>query len=116
MADGGSESWSRAPDALPGCCYARTGHLLDGGTDVLPSRGQACSCFTRGVRAAGTRAHGLSCCSREDSGSPLLGRGRGSQMITALCGGVGGSKLVLGLYRTLPPDELIVVVNTADDL
>jgi LPPG:FO 2-phospho-L-lactate transferase len=37
-------------------------------------------------------------------------------MITALCGGVGGSKLVLGLYRTLPPNELNVVVNTADDL
>lgn len=37
-------------------------------------------------------------------------------MITALCGGVGGSKLVLGLYRTLPADELQVIVNTADDL
>jgi LPPG:FO 2-phospho-L-lactate transferase len=37
-------------------------------------------------------------------------------MITALCGGVGGSKLALGLYRTLPPDGLTVVVNTADDL
>lgn len=37
-------------------------------------------------------------------------------MITALCGGVGGSKLALGLYRALPPDELTVVVNTADDL
>ena len=37
-------------------------------------------------------------------------------MITALCGGVGGSKLVLGLYRVLPPDTLRVAVNTADDL
>lgn len=37
-------------------------------------------------------------------------------MITALCGGVGGSKLVLGLYRTLPSHELNVIVNTADDL
>lgn len=36
-------------------------------------------------------------------------------MITALCGGVGGSKLALGLYRTLPPDDLALVVNTADD-
>ncbi|HCG02903.1 MAG TPA: 2-phospho-L-lactate transferase, partial [Chloroflexi bacterium] len=36
-------------------------------------------------------------------------------MITALCGGVGGSKLVLGLYRTLPPGDLTVIVNTADD-
>ncbi|HLJ65834.1 MAG TPA: 2-phospho-L-lactate transferase [Chloroflexota bacterium] len=37
-------------------------------------------------------------------------------MITALCGGVGGSKLALGLYRILPPHELTVLVNTADDL
>lgn len=37
-------------------------------------------------------------------------------MITALCGGVGGSKLALGLYRHLPPDSLSVIVNTADDL
>jgi LPPG:FO 2-phospho-L-lactate transferase len=36
-------------------------------------------------------------------------------MIAALCGGVGGSKLVLGLYRTLPPGDLAVIVNTADD-
>jgi LPPG:FO 2-phospho-L-lactate transferase len=37
-------------------------------------------------------------------------------MITALCGGVGGSKLAFGLYRALPPDELTVLVNTADDV
>lgn len=37
-------------------------------------------------------------------------------VVTALCGGVGGSKLALGLYRTLPPDSLTVIVNTADDL
>lgn len=37
-------------------------------------------------------------------------------MITTLCGGVGGSKLVLGLYRVLPPESLTVIVNTADDL
>jgi LPPG:FO 2-phospho-L-lactate transferase len=36
-------------------------------------------------------------------------------MICALCGGVGGSKLALGLYNTLPPDELAIVVNVADD-
>jgi LPPG:FO 2-phospho-L-lactate transferase len=35
--------------------------------------------------------------------------------IAALCGGVGGAKLALGLYRTLPRDELSVVVNTGDD-
>lgn len=37
-------------------------------------------------------------------------------MIAALCGGVGGSKLALGLYRILPADSLALVVNTADDL
>lgn len=37
-------------------------------------------------------------------------------LVTALCGGVGGSKLALGLYRTLPADSLTVIVNTADDL
>src|SRR5437879_4365103 len=36
-------------------------------------------------------------------------------MIVALAGGVGGAKLAHGLYRTLPPRELTVVVNTADD-
>lgn len=36
-------------------------------------------------------------------------------MITAICGGVGGAKLALGLYRVLPPDDLSLVVNTADD-
>lgn len=32
-----------------------------------------------------------------------------------LTGGVGGAKLVLGLYRVLPPDELVVAINTGDD-
>ena len=37
-------------------------------------------------------------------------------MIIALSGGVGGAKLALGLARVLPPEELVVVVNTGDDL
>ncbi|HEX6289654.1 MAG TPA: 2-phospho-L-lactate transferase [Herpetosiphonaceae bacterium] len=36
-------------------------------------------------------------------------------MIVALAGGVGGAKLAHGLYQALPPDELTIVVNTADD-
>ena len=36
-------------------------------------------------------------------------------MIVALAGGVGGAKLAQGLYGVVPPTELIVVVNTADD-
>jgi LPPG:FO 2-phospho-L-lactate transferase len=35
--------------------------------------------------------------------------------VLALSGGVGGAKLALGLYRTLPPDMLTVVANTGDD-
>ena len=35
--------------------------------------------------------------------------------ILALCGGIGGAKLALGLYHTLPPGQLVVAVNTADD-
>ena len=37
-------------------------------------------------------------------------------MIVALAGGVGGAKLAHGLYRVLPPDDLTVIVNTADDV
>jgi LPPG:FO 2-phospho-L-lactate transferase len=36
-------------------------------------------------------------------------------MIVALAGGVGGAKLAQGLYHSLPPDQLTVIVNTADD-
>jgi LPPG:FO 2-phospho-L-lactate transferase len=36
--------------------------------------------------------------------------------IVALCGGVGGAKLALGLYRVLAPDTLTVIVNTGDDM
>jgi LPPG:FO 2-phospho-L-lactate transferase len=36
-------------------------------------------------------------------------------MIVALAGGVGGAKLAHGLAMSLPPEELTVIVNTADD-
>lgn len=35
--------------------------------------------------------------------------------VIALCGGVGGAKLAFGLTRVLAPDDLTIVVNTADD-
>lgn len=38
-----------------------------------------------------------------------------SAQVLALCGGIGGAKLALGLYRVLPPDALTVIVNTGDD-
>jgi LPPG:FO 2-phospho-L-lactate transferase len=34
---------------------------------------------------------------------------------TVLSGGVGGAKLVLGLYEILAPEQLSIVVNTGDD-
>jgi LPPG:FO 2-phospho-L-lactate transferase len=36
-------------------------------------------------------------------------------MIVALAGGVGGAKLALGLSEVLPPDRLLIAVNTGDD-
>lgn len=38
-----------------------------------------------------------------------------NQRIVALCGGVGGAKLALGLAHLLPPESLTVIVNTGDD-
>jgi LPPG:FO 2-phospho-L-lactate transferase len=39
----------------------------------------------------------------------------GARGVVALSGGIGGAKLALGLYRTLPADRLMVVCNTGDD-
>jgi LPPG:FO 2-phospho-L-lactate transferase len=36
--------------------------------------------------------------------------------IAALAGGVGGSKLLLGLYRVMDPADLTIIVNTGDDI
>ena len=38
------------------------------------------------------------------------------QKITALAGGVGASKLLLGLYEVLEPEALTIIVNTGDDI
>ncbi|MBI4446006.1 MAG: 2-phospho-L-lactate transferase [Acidobacteria bacterium] len=37
-------------------------------------------------------------------------------MITALAGGVGGAKFLLGLSRVLPPSDITVIGNTGDDI
>jgi len=39
-----------------------------------------------------------------------------SEKITALAGGVGASKLLLGLYQIMDPAALTIVVNTGDDI
>jgi LPPG:FO 2-phospho-L-lactate transferase len=39
----------------------------------------------------------------------------GHNKVLALCGGVGGAKLALGLARVLRPEQLTIVVNTGDD-
>lgn len=36
--------------------------------------------------------------------------------ITALAGGVGASKLLLGLYQEMDPEALTIIVNTGDDV
>jgi LPPG:FO 2-phospho-L-lactate transferase len=36
--------------------------------------------------------------------------------ITALAGGVGASKLLLGLYEVMDPSLLTTIVNTGDDI
>ncbi len=38
-----------------------------------------------------------------------------SGSFVALCGGIGGAKLALGLSRVLPAEKLTIVVNTGDD-
>jgi LPPG:FO 2-phospho-L-lactate transferase len=35
--------------------------------------------------------------------------------VLALCGGIGGAKLALGLSRVLAPEQLTIAVNTGDD-
>lgn len=35
--------------------------------------------------------------------------------IVALCGGIGGAKLALGLSKVVPAEKLTIIVNTADD-
>jgi LPPG:FO 2-phospho-L-lactate transferase len=37
-------------------------------------------------------------------------------MITALAGGVGASKLLEGLSRAMPPEDISIIVNTGDDI
>src|SRR3984957_9045858 len=37
-------------------------------------------------------------------------------MIVVLTGGTGGAKFVQGLAQVVPPEELIIIVNTGDDL
>jgi LPPG:FO 2-phospho-L-lactate transferase len=36
--------------------------------------------------------------------------------VTALAGGVGGSKLLLGFYRVMNPEDMTIIVNTGDDI
>ncbi len=44
-----------------------------------------------------------------------MGNDRGADTVLALCGGIGGAKLALGLYHELAPGQLVVAVNTGDD-
>lgn len=50
-----------------------------------------------------------------DDRSPLSFRQSQRSRVVALCGGVGGAKLALGLESTLGAGQLTIVVNTGDD-
>jgi LPPG:FO 2-phospho-L-lactate transferase len=39
-----------------------------------------------------------------------------TKTVTALAGGVGASKLLLGLYEVMDPSDLTIIVNTGDDI
>jgi len=36
--------------------------------------------------------------------------------ITALAGGIGASKLLLGLASVMPPEDITIIANTGDDI
>ena len=46
---------------------------------------------------------------------PMTTRHAATGRVVALCGGIGGAKLALGLDRVLDPGQLTVIVNTGDD-
>jgi LPPG:FO 2-phospho-L-lactate transferase len=53
---------------------------------------------------------------RHDGDRRDAGRhGSGRHAVVAICGGIGGAKLVLGLSRILLGDDLVAIVNTGDD-
>ena len=37
-------------------------------------------------------------------------------MLVALCGGVGAARMLSGLVRVVPPEEIVAVVNVGDDM
>ncbi len=45
----------------------------------------------------------------------MSGATGGAERWVALCGGIGGAKLALGLTKVLAPEQLTIVVNTGDD-
>lgn len=47
--------------------------------------------------------------------TPATDRHRPDASFVALCGGVGGAKLALGLAKVLGPEKLTIIVNTGDD-
>ncbi len=49
------------------------------------------------------------------TGRQELPKGKPHGDVVALCGGVGGAKLALGLSRVVPGDQLSIGVNTGDD-
>jgi LPPG:FO 2-phospho-L-lactate transferase len=54
--------------------------------------------------------------SRSDRAAEKQPNGHAALRITALAGGVGASKLLLGLYDVMEPSRLTAIVNTGDDI
>lgn len=107
----------RSADPVPPSTRKTHRYLLDGCPDVLSGSCQKSVVSPRVADSSSTRAHGLprptwTCSTKKDycvnSGYRLK--------IVILCGGVGGSKLVLGFSREFPTEDVTVIVNTADDL
>src|SRR5260370_6567461 len=77
----------------------------------------------QGARPRGVRRGGLGRSLAQSAIPASLPRASDSLMpivkkmkITALAGGVGASKLLLGLYEVMDPTLLTIIVNTGDDI
>ena len=78
----------------------------------LRRSGNFLSAQVRRTRATSGRCRRL--CRRVAATGLMLSRKH--ENITALAGGVGASKLLLGLYDVIDPRDLTVIVNTGDDI
>jgi LPPG:FO 2-phospho-L-lactate transferase len=48
--------------------------------------------------------------------SGVAGAPQSTMRVTALAGGIGASKLLLGLSGVIDPEDITVIANTGDDI